>query len=335
MGCRGLIPTLILLLMAIFGYAHESRPLYFKITEFSNQYGFELSVPGTVNFENLPKVYINNMHLNQDVKWAINEGGFRQKWQIKGENNLLTGSTIRIEYPKFNPVISSIVAYKLDNSEEEILLIPPNKQETVIPKEVKRNEVRKLYSLLGIEHIWAGIDHLLFLICLFIITGRSKKLFITITGFTIAHSFTLILSALQIITLPIPPIEATIALSIVFLCYEIIHHHSKKDSLTYRHPILVASSFGLLHGLGFAAVLGEIGLPRNHMFEALLFFNIGVEIGQIIFILLIIVLASILHYFSNHIISKSKWKSIKGYALKIPIYSVGIIAAYWMFERIL
>ena len=260
--------------------------------------------------------------------------GFRQKWQHSKPFPSLKGTVVKIEYPVFNPVLSTILSIGFKDGEEQILIIPPNETSIEIPKDANASEVRWQYSVLGMEHIWAGIDHLLFVICLLIITGFSRKLFITITGFTIAHSITLILSALKVIQLPIPPIEATIALSIVFLCYEIIHHHDDKNSLTYRYPILVASSFGLLHGLGFAAVLGEIGLPRKHSFEALLFFNIGVEIGQILFILALLLIAIIGSIIGNIFLIKNQKKQWLAIALKISIYFVGIIASYWMFDRI-
>jgi len=116
-----------------------------------------------------------------------------------------------------------------------------------------------------------------------LVAGVGKKLLVTITGFTIAHSITLALSALNLVRLPIPPVEAVIALSVVYLAMEIALQ--KKDSLTYRYPIAVSSSFGLLHGFGFAAVLADIGLPQVEIVTSLLFFNIGVELGQIIFVI--------------------------------------------------
>ncbi len=315
-------------------FAHESRPLYLKITETTQNIAFELNLPNTVNERNAPIIFLDNIAINDQQKWRVLTAGYRQKWQQTKTELNLKGATIKIDYPLFNPVLSTIIAITYLDKSEQILVIPPNQKETIIPKEANGLEVRKQYSILGIEHIWAGIDHLLFLVCLVIITGFSRKLFITITGFTIAHSITLILSALKVIQLPIPPIEATIALSIVFLCYEIIHHHTTKDSLTYQYPILVASSFGLLHGLGFAAVLGEIGLPRNHATEALLFFNVGVEIGQVIFILALFLVSFIIGKIGNQLFHQTTKKQLLSIGLKVATYFVGILAAYWMFDRI-
>ena len=119
-----------------------------------------------------------------------------------------------------------------------------------------------------------------------------------------------------------------------FYAYEIIHHHADKSSLTYRHPILVASSFGLLHGLGFAAVLGEIGLPKNHQNEALLFFNVGVEIGQVLFIIALFLITIVVGKMGGRFFSKTKTKKLLSLGLKVAVYFVGILAAYWMFDRI-
>lgn len=331
---KHLILFLLFIFQVIYSFAHESRPLYLKITETTQNITFEVNLPNTVNERNAPIIFLDNLAINDQQSWRVLTAGYRQKWQQAKTDLSLKGTTIKIEYPLFNPVLSTIVAITYLDKSEQILVIPPNKKEILIPKEANALEVRKQYSILGIEHIWAGIDHLLFLICLVIITGFSRKLFITITGFTIAHSITLILSALKIIQLPIPPIEATIALSIVFLCYEIIHHHATKQSLTYRHPIIVASSFGLLHGLGFAAVLGEIGLPKNHAIEALLFFNIGVEIGQVIFILVLFLIAIIIGKIGQKLLMKSTKTKLLSIGLKVTIYLVGILASYWMFDRI-
>ena len=139
------------------------------------------------------------------------------------------------------------------------------------------------YIILGVEHILVGLDHLLFVACLVYISGSRKKLLLTITGFTVAHSITLILAATDTLVIPIAPVEAVIALSIVFLAWEIAKNN--KNSLSLKYPILVSSSFGLLHGFGFASVLAEIGLPQNEKLLALLCFNIGVEVGQVLLFL--------------------------------------------------
>lgn len=313
--------------------AHESRPLFVKISEVGGQLDIEVVLPNSVNNQNFPTLSIDSTDLNDTIPWFTDATSFRQRWNLPSIP--IKGKLISVKYPIFNPVLSTIISLTLADQDEQILLIPPDQKSVMIPLDANAQEVRWQYSILGIGHIWAGIDHLLFVICLLLITGFNRRLFVTITGFTIAHSITLALSALNIIELPIPPIEATIALSIVFLCYEIIHHHDDKSSLTYRHPILVASSFGLLHGLGFAAVLGEIGLPQKHTIEALLFFNVGVEIGQVIFIIFIYMAFLVTIFVANRLLLSDGliWLYHKGF--RASIYSIGILAAYWMFDRLL
>ncbi|NRB39152.1 MAG: HupE/UreJ family protein [Pseudomonadales bacterium] len=183
------------------------------------------------------------------------------------------------------------------------------------------------YTLFGIEHILEGYDHLLFVLCLLLIASSLKKLLWAITGFTLAHSITLVLSTLNIIQLPIVVVEAVIALSIVFLATEIVKNSrssSKKDSLTYRYPVAVSSSFGLLHGFGFASVLLELGLPQQDQFLALAFFNVGVEIGQLLFIAVALLLIAAM----KKIINLRKYQ-------RFNAYLIGSIASMWLIERVL
>jgi len=180
------------------------------------------------------------------------------------------------------------------------------------------------YIVLGIKHILVGLDHLLFIACLFFIAGTKRKLLYTVTGFTIAHSLTLILSSMGILSVPVPPVEAVIALSIVFLAVEIAKNN--QDGLSLKHPVLVSTAFGLLHGLGFATVLAEIGLPPNEKVSALLYFNIGVEIGQLVFITTLFILYKILIFIVGSI------KKEKVYLL--VSYSSGTVAMSWLLARL-
>ncbi len=178
------------------------------------------------------------------------------------------------------------------------------------------------YTMFGVEHILEGYDHLLFVLCLLIIASNLKKLLWAITGFTLAHSITLIISTLEIIRIPIVPVEACIALSIVFLAVEIAKHNKK--SISYRYPVSVSSSFGLLHGFGFASALLELGLPQNDRLLALGFFNVGVEIGQLLFIGFVLLALKSLKLGSMH-----------GSYRLFNSYVIGSIASMWLIERII
>src|SRR5262249_12325133 len=144
--------------------------------------------------------------------------------------------------------------------------------------------VASTYLFLGVEHIWSGVDHLLFVLALLLLVKGWKRLIGTITAFTVAHSITLAAATLGFVHVPGPPVEACIALSIVFVAAEIVRSRQGGPGVTERWPWVIAFTFGLLHGLGFASVLNEVGLPQNAIPVALLFFNVGVEVGQLLFI---------------------------------------------------
>ena len=181
-------------------------------------------------------------------------------------------------------------------------------------------EIASAYTVLGIEHILTGFDHLLFVIGLLFLVGFNKRLLLTITAFTAAHSLTLASSALGLLTLRPPPVEATIALSIMLVAGEALRD---RVTLARRWPALVAFLFGLVHGLGFAGALKEIGLPDNYLWIALLTFNVGVEIGQ----LMTVALAWLVY------------RLVRSFPVTAPariaaLYAIGIMAAYWSCERI-
>lgn len=185
------------------------------------------------------------------------------------------------------------------------------------------------YTLLGIEHILEGVDHLLFVLALLFIVQNGWKLVQTITAFTVAHSITLALATLGYINTPPAPVEAAIALSIVFLCSEIIHARQGRVGLTFTYPWTVAFSFGLLHGLGFAGALNEVGLPSTEIPLALLFFNIGVELGQLVFVFGVI--AGLWFLRSVAGVTRSSPVFISGE--RIAAYVIGILSSYWLIER--
>ena len=182
-------------------------------------------------------------------------------------------------------------------------------------------EIAWAYTILGIEHILTGLDHLMFVISLLFLVGFNRRLVATITAFTLAHSLTLALSALGWLTLRSPPVEATIALSILLVAGEALH---QRQTLARRWPALVAFLFGLVHGLGFAGALKQIGLPENHLSVALLTFNVGVELGQLLVVGVAYVIYRILaNSWSNFAIARTP-----------ALYAIGSIAAYWSIGRI-
>ena len=327
------LSLLLSLSLAMLCMAHESRPLYVEITEKeASVFEMQYKIPPTIPEFNLPEIHLPEyLEAIDRLTSYQNAGGFIKKQTFKSVKGI-NGADIRIKYPVMNPSVSCIMKVTLLNGQKFNKLLGPDELSWTVPDEENWAGVAKQYTILGIQHILEGWDHLLFLICLMLVAGIGKKLLITITGFTIAHSITLALSALNIVRLPIPPVEAVIALSVVFLAVEIALQ--KKDSLTYRYPITVSSTFGLLHGFGFAAVLADIGLPQIEIVTSLLFFNIGVELGQIIFVLGVLMLWLLLRS------SWSEKKISKRFDLSRPLlersaaYFCGSIASYWMIERL-
>ena len=234
------------------------------------------------------------------------------------------GAELSIRYPRREVANPTVIRVNLETGESSTVALSSGIRKFSMPGPEDVATVARQYAWLGAEHIWIGFDHLLFLLCLIWIAGTWKRIVITITGFTLAHSVTLALSALDIVRLPVPAIEAVIALSVLFLASEVTK--GPRGNLTWRHPIAVSSAFGLLHGLGFAAVLNEIGLPREEVITGLVFFNIGVEIGQILFALGVILLLRGITHVAGDIVQRHG-RVVAGYA-------VGCIAAYWLIDRL-
>jgi hydrogenase/urease accessory protein HupE len=181
-------------------------------------------------------------------------------------------------------------------------------------------EIASAYVVLGIEHILSGVDHLLFVVGLLFLVGFRRQLIWTITAFTVAHSLSLGLSAVGWLSLRSPPVEAAIALSIVLVAAEALH---RRETLARRWPALVAFGFGLVHGLGFAGALKDIGLPEEHLLLALLTFNLGVEFGQLLTVAAAWALTRLLDKMP-HLDRARVW----------ALYAMGAVAAYWSWLRV-
>lgn len=186
-------------------------------------------------------------------------------------------------------------------------------------------DVIMVYTSLGIEHILLGVDHLLFVFALLLIVSGWRRLVGTITAFTLAHSITLFAATLGFVNVPQAPVEAVIALSILFLATEIIHNRQGNPGMAKRFPWLVAFIFGLLHGFGFAGALAEIGLPQQSIPLALLFFNVGVELGQLLFVATVVSAGWIL----RKLVSE---RLLQGSEVAAS-YLIGSLSAYWVIER--
>lgn len=249
-------------------------------------------------------------------------GAYTQRLRIQRDNGL-AGATVTIDGldSTFTDVLLRLE--RLDGTEITHRFTPAAPS-YVIEAEPSGGQVAWMYLALGAEHILLGIDHLLFVLVLLMVVSGWRKLVGTITAFTIAHSITLALAALGFVHVPGPPVEAIIALSIVFVAAEIIRGRQGSPGLTARRPWIVAFTFGLLHGIGFAGALSEIGLPQSSIPLALFTFNVGVELGQLLFVAIVLVL---------YAIGRRIQPVPPEWAWRVPTYAIGSVAAYWMIDR--
>ncbi len=313
-------------------HAHESRPAFLEIRQTGEDtYKTLWKVPAAGPNKRLG-LYVRfpSDCLIKTTRDTVFVGGaFIERSSIRRSGGL-AGAEIFIEGLSRTLTDVLVRIERIDGSTQIARLTPASPSFTVVetPNSI---QVATTYTILGIQHILEGIDHLLFVACLMLVAGINRKLLITITGFTVAHSLTLALAALGVVNVPVPPVEAVIALSIVFLATEIAR--KDRQSLTYRYPVTVSVSFGLLHGFGFAAVLNKIGLPQTEIPTALLFFNVGVEIGQILFIFAVITIFWIVKKLSAIAIPDFQLSNFPIFQT-LTVYIIGTLATFWMMQRI-
>jgi hydrogenase/urease accessory protein HupE len=222
-----------------------------------------------------------------------------------------------------------LVRFDFSDGTVESRRLTPGDSFFTVPAIPSRFEVVRTYLLLGFKHILEGIDHLMFILALLILVKGKHRLVMTVTAFTLAHSLTLAGATLQLVQIPGPPVEAAIALSIMFVAAEIMHSRSGNPGLTEKYPWIVAFIFGLLHGFGFAGALAQIGLPQSSIPTALLFFNVGVEIGQLFFIACVFSIIAL----GGAIVSRINMPRI-AWASTVPPYFIGSAAAFWTIQRL-
>ena len=306
--------------------AHEARPAYLQLQQIDAETSDVFwKVPGLGEDKRLAihVQFAPDTETVGSISASFANNAFLQRWRVR-RNGGFDRTSIRIDGLEATLTDALVRIERLDGTTQTVRLSPSSPSFTV-EAEPGKWEVARAYLVLGIEHILLGIDHLLFILALMILVRGAKRLLWTITAFTVAHSFTLAAATLGWIHVPIPPVEASIALSIVFLAAEIARTRTGHSSLTYRKPWIVAFLFGLLHGLGFASALSEVGLPANAIPLALLFFNVGVETGQVVFIGCVLAIVAGARRLS---LPPSVWN------WRVPVYAIGAVAACWTFQRI-
>jgi hypothetical protein len=306
--------------------AHEVRPGLVEITETAPQrYGFLWKKPtgGEVELQIAP-VVPSQCRLVTPGQEQLAPGAVVVRGTLDCPGGI-AGKTLAIAGLEGTITDVLVRVMHQDGRLESHLLRPTNPSVTFGGG--GSNSERALgYVQLGIQHILLGVDHLLFVVGLLLIVAGRWTLVKTLTAFTVAHSITLALATLGYVSAPLLPLNAAIALSILFLGPEIVRAWRGQTSFTIRHPWVVAFAFGLLHGFGFATGLSELGLPKDEIPLALLLFNVGVELGQLGFVALIVLLERALR------ILEVRWPTA---VLRLPGYVVGTLGAFWTFQRML
>lgn len=306
--------------------AHEIRPAYLELRQTGPEtYDILWKVPGRGEdlrfgvYVRLPESCVNV----GEVRTSAINNAFSDRWSVQCTGGL-PGGTIFIEGLSSTVIDVLVRIERLDGS-SQVTRLTSSSPSFVVEATPRRFEVSRTYLVLGIEHILTGIDHLLFVSGLLLLVTGVRRLLLTVSAFTLSHTVTLTLATLGFVHVPPAPVEAVIALSILFVAYEVLRKNENPSGLAQRKPWLVAFSFGLLHGLGFAGGLSAAGLPAGHIPLALGFFSAGVEVGHFSFV------ATALLF----ITAGQKWfAKLPPWTWRIAPYAIGSVASYWLIARL-
>lgn len=306
--------------------AHEGRPIYVEINETeAGVFAVRWKIPPVLPQNEIPTVNLIGEGCAEASKVSTASFVGRRLYRCTGGAQ---PSTIGLSYVGANPVLSTLVLFKEFNGDSNSFLAPPSDRSIELPVQPDFITVAKTYGVGGFTHILEGFDHLLFVFCLMLLVGKVGRIFWAVTGFTVGHSITLGLTALSGVSLSPSFVEPLIAFSIVLLAAE--KSAGQKDALAVKYPVVIASCFGLLHGFGFGGALAEIGLPYNFKLQALAFFNLGVEAGQILFIIVVLLLVKV----GQLILNAMKEAPSYDFPIKLAVNCAGLVAGYWTVERV-
>jgi hypothetical protein len=322
------VPFFFVLLATLAGSvcAHEVRPAYLQLRQ--------TSVDGYAVFWKVPALG-DSMRLSLYVQLPaacsslapprgfFSAGAYTEEWSVTCTGGL-AGSTIRIDGLTAT-LTDVLVRVERPDGSAQITRLTSSSPSFVVEAAPRRFEVARTYLVLGIEHILTGVDHLLFVSGLLLLVTGFRRLLLTVSAFTLSHTVTLTLATLGFVHVPPAPVEAAIALSILFVAYEVLRKDEKPNGIAQRKPWLVAFTFGLLHGLGFAGGLSAAGLPAGHIPLALAFFSAGVEVGHFSFVATAVL----------SIAAARKWLDVlPAWSSRIPPYAIGSMASYWLIARL-
>jgi hydrogenase/urease accessory protein HupE len=311
-------------------FADEFRPAYLQLRQIDAvTYDVLWKLPALDESTTLKlrPVFPAGTRAIEPVRSSYAAGTAVQRWRVQAEGGLAGKA---IEFPNLAASrIDVLVSVERSDGTTQLARVLSVEPSFVVRSSPGAFEVAQTYTVLGIEHILSGFDHLLFVLALVILVKGTRRLIATITAFTAAHSLTLFAATLGWIHIAGPPVEAVIALSIVFVAGEVVHARQGRPGLTQRYPWIIAFAFGLLHGLGFAGALAEVGLPPLSIPMALLFFNVGVEIGQLVFIAGVLAAIAVARRIGRRLkIDAPSWW------WRVPPYAIGGVASFWVVQRV-
>jgi len=334
MNCFRVFFAVLVALLAQPAISDELRPGYLEMRQTSSGvYDLLFKIPARAEELRLA-IYVKLPEGSQDTgapRASFSDGAYVERRSIRRDGGFI-GQAVSIEGLS---ATSTDVLVRIESLAGAIQTerLSPTKTSFVIQAVPGAGEVAGTYLWLGVEHILFGFDHLLFVLALVILVKTWSRVAITVTAFTIAHSITLAAATLGFVNVPGPPVEATIAFSIMLVSVEILNARSGKPSLTTREPWLVAFSFGLLHGFGFAGALAEVGLPQHAIPVALLFFNLGVEMGQLTFVAAILMAGGLVRTAMAIRLKPALVQRTVNRLDVIAAYAIGTVAAFWLIER--
>jgi hydrogenase/urease accessory protein HupE len=316
----------VLMLAAPVAWAHEARPAYLEIKETApGQFSILWRTP-VLSGMRLPialKLPDDVQNVKEPMVQELTDSLVEWRWINAGPNGL---AGKRIEFVGLQATITDVlVRVEMLDGRKWTTIARPSQPWVEIAASQTWIGVAGTYIGEGVRHILFGVDHMLFVLGLLLIVKDRWMLLKTVTAFTVAHSITIAIATLGYAEVPVPPLNAAIALSILFLGPEIVRSWRGETSFTIRHPWVVAFAFGLLHGFGFASALTSAGLPRHELPLALVSFNVGVELGQLGFIALILALER------SFRILEVRWPR---WAQAVPGYTVGSLGAFWTVQRL-
>jgi len=306
--------------------AHEVRPAYLELRQADDEiYDVLWKVPsrGDLRLGLYVRLAADVQELTPPRGEFVGDA-YVERWRVRRHGGL-AGTSIGIDGLE-STMTDVLVRVENRDGTTQVTRLFPSAPSFVVQAAPTATEVAATYVRLGTEHILLGVDHLLFVLALLFLVRGWRRVLGTITAFTVAHTITLAAATLGYVHVPTKPVEASIALSIVFVAAEIVHGRQRRPGITQRWPWIVAFTFGLLHGLGFAGALSEVGLPPGAIPLALFCFNVGVEIGQLLFV----AAASVALFAWRRAEAETAVDNLVELAVA---YGIGGIAAFWVIER--